>query len=149
MQRREMHRGAQLVENLWGDELVREQVRAPVHHAMPHGRGRSVNVFFDRRSESGEGVALRLVNSFFPDQNRSVRRTNVQSAVAASNALGASRQHRFFIARAAAVDAELQRRRTAVENEDQIVFCSRALRHGYPGHFQLRISSLSMPSACA
>ena len=119
-----------MIENLWGDELVREQVRAPVHHAMPHGRGPRANMFLDRRSQRGEGIALRLVSSFYPNQSCSVGRTNVQCAIAASYALSASRQHRFFIARAAAVDAELQRRRTAVENQDQIVFCSRLLCHG-------------------
>ena len=49
---------------------------------------------------------------------------NVQRTVAASNALGAPGQQRFFFAviGTAAVYAELERRRAAVEREDETVF---------------------------
>ena len=63
VQRREMCGGAELVQNLRGDELVRAEVRAAVHDAMSHSHRRGVNMLPDCRSKSGEGIALRFVNT--------------------------------------------------------------------------------------
>ena len=81
--------------------------------------------------ESGKGTGLRFEDTLFLDGRVSVGKTNPESAVALSNALGASGQQRLFIAvtaTAPVVDAELERRRTAVEYEDGIIF-SREVSH--------------------
>ena len=52
----------------------------------------------DRRSERRKGIALRFENAFALQQSLSIGRTNMQRAVAASNALGTSGQQRLFVA---------------------------------------------------
>ena len=77
MQRREMYGGAQLAEDLRGDELVREKVRSAVNYAMPHRHRRGLNMLPDCLSQSGEGVALRLVNTLFCDDCFSIGRADI------------------------------------------------------------------------
>ena len=52
--------GSQLVEHLWGDQLVSLQSRPAMHDAVPYGQRGGVNMFADSRSQSGQGITLRL-----------------------------------------------------------------------------------------
>jgi hypothetical protein len=124
--------GTKLVQNLRRDELVGAEFGPSVYHAMAYGHWSGINMTPDRRSESEKGIALRLKNPFLNDGRVSVRKANLECAIALSNALGASGQQRRFTITAtganAAVDAELERRRTAVEYEDWTIF-SREVFH--------------------
>ena len=77
VQRREMCGGAQLIQDLWRDELVCRELGPSVHDAMAYGQGRVVNMFLDCSAESGEGIALGLEDTFAQYQRFSVGRTNV------------------------------------------------------------------------
>src|ERR1700686_4045313 len=143
--------GAQLFHDLWRDDLVLAKLGASVHHAMADRDRRTVCLLLKGRGQSAERFALPFVNTFALKKGFSIRGTNVQRAIVSSNALGTSCQQRLFlsctpVSRAGSVDAEFQRRRPAVEDKDRTVFPGQFARHSYPGHFQLRISSLSMPS---
>src|SRR6266567_5117155 len=89
-----------------------------MHNAMPNSHWRGGNLSPDCCRKSREGDALRLENTLLRDQRVAIGRTNVQAAVAVSDAIGASRQQRLFVACPAGVDAELQRGRTTIERED-------------------------------
>src|SRR5580765_7875477 len=132
--------GAQIVQDSRRDDLVNVEVGTAVHDAMAERYWCAVNVFSDRDSDSGEGIALRLEYIPALDNRFSVRRPNVQGASAASNAIGASRQQRLLISCPAVIDTELQRGGAAVEDEDEIAFPGELFHDAYPGHFQLRIS---------
>src|ERR1700688_2446178 len=118
VQRREMRGGAELVQDLRRDGLVRAEFGSSMHDAMAYGHWRGANMLTDCRSESGQGIALRLENTLALHERFSVGRPNVQCAIAAANALGASRQQRLFVARAAVEEAELQRRGATVQGEN-------------------------------
>ena len=77
VQRREMRGRAQLVQELWGDELVREELGPSVHDAMAYSHGRGVNMLLECSPERGKRIALRLENTFPQYQCFSVGRTNV------------------------------------------------------------------------
>jgi len=55
--------GAQFVQQLRRDELVRAEIGPPVHDAMTYCYWRGVDVLPHRFSDSGQGVALRLENA--------------------------------------------------------------------------------------
>ena len=125
VQRREMCGGTKLVQNMRRDELVGAEFGPSVYHAMAYGHWSCVNMIPDCRCESRKGIGLRFEDTFLLDRQVSVGEANLECAIAASNALGASSQQRLFISITATgpvIDAELQRRRTAVEYEDEIVF---------------------------
>src|SRR5271170_4049399 len=121
VQRRKVGCGAQLMQDIWRNELVFAQPRPAVHYAVADGYRSCMNMLPDCDSEKFECMTLRLVNAVALHQRCSIGRTNMQGAVAVPNTVGASGQQRFFIARPTAVNPELQRRRAAVEHEDQIV----------------------------
>ena len=102
-----MCRGTKLLDHLRRDELVGKEIRSPVHHAMADRHGCGTNLLLDCAGELCQGVALRLKNTLPCQEWLSVRRTNLQCAVAAPNSFGASRQQRFFVAGAAVVEPEL------------------------------------------
>src|SRR4030088_1117276 len=77
VQRREMRGRAQLVQELWRDELVRAELGASMHDAMAYSHGRGVNMLLDCSAEIGKGIALRLEDTFAQYQQFSVGRTNV------------------------------------------------------------------------
>ncbi|SRR5260370_23729894 len=74
---REMCGNAQLVQDLWRDELVRAELGPSVHDAMAYGQGRVVNMVLECSAESGEGIALGLEDTFAQYQRFSVGKTNV------------------------------------------------------------------------
>src|SRR6266852_3742579 len=77
VQRREVHGSAQLVEDLWRNELMGAELGPSVHDAMADGHGRGVNMLLDCRAESGKGITLGLEEVFAPYQRSSVGRTNM------------------------------------------------------------------------
>jgi hypothetical protein len=114
-----------LVQNLRRDELVAAEFGSSVYHAMAYGHWNGVKLIPDCRCESGKGSGLRFEDAFLLDGRISVGKANVEGATVLPNALGATGQQRFFIAITATspiVDAELERRRTAVEYKDGIIF---------------------------
>src|SRR5208282_698955 len=121
VQRCEVSCSAQFVEDLHGDELVPDKLGTSMHHPVSDSHWTGMNVLANRGGEQAECVDLRFVNTFALYQRLSVGGTNVQGAVVAANAVGASGLQRLFIPRTLAIDAELQRRRAAVQREDQIV----------------------------
>ena len=64
VQRREVYGGTKFVQHLRRDELVRAKMRSSVHDAMAYCHGRGVNMLRNGRSDRGEGMALRLENTF-------------------------------------------------------------------------------------
>src|SRR5882762_10972091 len=125
------------------------QFRPTVYHAMSHGSRHAAGMLFYGRSQRIERVTLRLANAVAPHQSPTIGRPNAQSSVVSPDPLSAPCQHRLFSDCPAPVEPELQRRRAAVQTEDEVIVFSRRPSHRQAGHFQFRISSLSIPSACA
>src|SRR4051812_23074630 len=147
MQRSKVCRRLQFLEYLRRDAPVRPQSRSPVHHSVADDCW-PAGVVAHHFSNGAECLSLRFVPAVSLHQRFPVGRTNPQRTVAAPDTVRTTGQQWFLVARASEVHAELQRRRTAVQYEKQIAL-SRPILHTYFAHFQLRISSLSMPSACA
>lgn len=122
VQRREVYGGAKFVQNLRRDGLVREEMGSSMHDAMAYCHWRGVNMLPNCLSDRGEGIALRLEDTFTLHERFPRGRADVQRAVAMSDAIGASGQQSLFVARPPVIHAELQRRRAAIQHEDQIVF---------------------------
>ena len=89
-----------------------------MHDAMTYCYWRGVNMLPDFLGDRGEGIALRLEDAFTSYEQFPRGRTDVQRAVAMPDAIGASGQQRFFVARSPVIYAELERRRAAVKHED-------------------------------
>lgn len=68
-------------------------------------------MFADRLSDNGEDMPLRFVDAFTLYEGFPAGRTDVQCAVAKSNAIGATCKQGLFVACSAVIHAELQRRR--------------------------------------
>src|SRR5580704_7085834 len=64
MQRREMCRGAKLVDHLRCDSLMGEKFGPPVHYSMTHSHWRSTNMFLDGRRQGGQGINLGFEDTF-------------------------------------------------------------------------------------
>src|SRR6202140_1938849 len=118
VERREMCGRSKVVHYLRRDELVRAELRAAMHDAVSDCHWRSVNMLADGRSDGRKRVNLRFEDTIALQQRFSAGRTNMQSAIVTSNICCASSQQGLFVVCAAKVDAEFQRRRTAVEHED-------------------------------
>ena len=117
-----------------------------MHNAMADGDWSDMNVFPDCCSESGKGITLRLEDTFPLHKRISVGRPNLQRAVACPmpSALPVSSGSSSLSAPLAVIHAELQRRRTAVQYEDQIIFSARGFSMPSPA-----ISSCeSLPYRC-
>src|SRR5579864_1580342 len=110
--------GAEFVEHLRRNGLVREELGPSMHDPMAYRYWRRVNMLPECLSDNGKGMALRLVDTFTLYQRFSIRRADMQSAVAMPNSISTSGQQRLFVARSAVIHAELQRRRAAVQHED-------------------------------
>ena len=89
-----------------------------MHDAMAYRYWRGMNMLPDFLGDRGEGIALRLEDAFTFYEQLPRGRTDVQRAVAMSDAIGASGQQRLFVARSPVIYAELERRRAAVKHED-------------------------------
>src|SRR6185437_1277532 len=146
VQRSEVHGGTQILENLRRNLLMAAKLWPAVHDTMPYRHRCGVNMRADCLSQGGQRFALRFYNTLALQDDVAVRGANVQSAILVPNTLCAPGQHGLFLALTEFVHAKLQRRRPAVEHKDQIIIRCCILRHAYPGHFQVRTSSLSMPS---
>ena len=127
--RREVCGGAKFVQNLRRDELMREETGSTMHDAMTYRYWRGMNMLPDFVGDRGQRIALRLKDAFTPYEQFPGERTDVQRAVAMSDAIGASGQQCFFVARSPMIYAELKRRRAAVQHEDQVVLSPRLLLH--------------------
>ena len=115
--------GAELVQNLWRDDLVSAKIGSAVHDAVADSHRHAVDMFPYRRGESGQRIALRFVNTLALQKRSSVGGTNVQGSIVLVRC-----RRRFRSAAASSsvaprsIDAELQRRRAAVEYENEAVF---------------------------
>ncbi len=148
--RGKMHGGAKLGEDLRRDALMGDEPRTAMDDAMAYGYRRVLNMLADCFGDYIKGMAWRLVDTCALYERFPSGRTDLQSPVAMANAVGTAGEQGFFIVSAARIEAKFQGRRAAVQNKDQIIFLRQFADHfRYSGHFQLRISSLSMPSACA
>ena len=69
--------GAELVQNLWCDDLVSAKVGAAVHDAMADSQRHVVDMFSYRRRKSVQGIALRFVNTLALRKGSAIGGTNV------------------------------------------------------------------------
>ena len=119
VQRGKMHRRLQLAQYLWRDELMIAQLWSAVDDAMPDRDRRRIFLLTQRSGNFFERGRLRLKNVFLLEDGFAIGRLYLETAAGASDPLSAAFQHQLFVM-AFAVDAELQRRRPAVQHEDQI-----------------------------
>ena len=73
-----MRGAAKLVQDLRSDELMNAEFRSAVHDSMAYGYGSGVKMVPEFRRESGEGIALRFVDTFALNQCFSIGRTNME-----------------------------------------------------------------------
>src|SRR6185312_2086828 len=86
VQRREMHGGMQILENLRRNFSMGAKVWPAVHDAMTHRYRCGVNMRTDCLSQGGQRFALRLYNTLALEDDVAVRGANVQSAIFVPNA---------------------------------------------------------------
>src|SRR5450432_3818937 len=113
-----MSGGAQLLQYLRRDQLMLSELRTAVHDAMPNRRRLCVKMLLNCRCQCAQRILLRLKDALPLDKWLPRGRKNVKCAVAAANAVGASRQHCLFIVSPTAINPKLQRRRATVQYEN-------------------------------
>ncbi len=120
MHRSKMRGSAKCVEKLRSDALMRDEMRSAMDDAMANGYGRGVDMFFDGFRNNTEGVGLRFVDGILFHEGFAGGRTHLERAVVLADAVGAAGEKRLLIASIVTIDAEFERRGTAIEYEDQI-----------------------------
>lgn len=143
--------GLQLLHQRFVDQLVLAQMRTTVDNAMTNGRGRSVTEAMRGIEDFLEGVALGVEFVRLVEERFGLRILNLQTAVGMADARRAAgeQQLRTALAGRMPVETELQRRRTAVDGEDDFFAGGSCGLITHQGQVQLRISGLSMPQVCA
>src|ERR1700722_4094972 len=113
---------AQLFQNLWRDDLVLAKLGTTVHDAVSDRHRVGIDMIAECCSECPQRITLGFVSLVTLQKRGSIRGANAQRSVVAPNALGTSNEQRLLVVNpvgfTSPVNAELQRRRTAVENED-------------------------------
>src|SRR5277367_6208791 len=120
---------AQSLQDRRRDELVSPKIGPSVHNAMAYSGWGRVKLLLNDRSEGGQSIPLRLVNSFALQKRFSVGGGKLQRAIVAPDAIRAAGQDRVLVDCTALVHAEFERRRSAIDCEDQALFDGRFFYH--------------------
>ncbi|KAH0439510.1 hypothetical protein KCU90_g3125, partial [Aureobasidium melanogenum] len=110
MQRREMHGILQALAHFGCQALMRPQVRAAMHHPMPHRRRLRVLLLRKDAREHLQRVGLRFQHALLLHQHAAVGRRDAQAAVTTANSFRTAGEQQRFIAARVCKQPELQRR---------------------------------------
>lgn len=100
------------------DRLVFAKMRPPMHNAMAHRYGRNAHIFLYNFCKLCKRIVLRFHNMVLRSELLSRCRANFDCSTFTPDALGAAIQYYLFVVFAAPIHPELQRRRSAVQNNN-------------------------------
>jgi hypothetical protein len=141
--RRELRRSHQLLNQSIVDQLMLAKMRSAMHHSVPNRRRTVVPKPPHKIEDFLERMALRIEGISLIQFRSAGSVLDLQAPIGMANTAGPTRQHQHRIALTLRlIEPELQRRRSAVDRQNEF-----AATHC--GQVQLRISGLSIPQVWA